>query len=954
MKSLVAGRSAIVALTMGTVLVLGSVASASIIVFDGDSFVTEASMFAEAGGMGSEIEVPTDPLTPLENYGFGLSHAHNDGIGNSTSSVLQEYDLFQEDGMLAFSLITNAAGEFSPLHEFPFSGSVESLVDTRITFTVTQDVAVKLEGAASTCSDALPGRMSGTSLTSSIHLIQIGDDEPLCAWNSPDDPLPCDDDSEELLTVCEVELEEGQIYRLEILAQANGDFEFVIDDIYQFSTDSELLFVVLPPDEPENPGIGVTKFADADLVCPDVNTTVTYTYHVENTGDAPLTNVAVTDDKCDAIEGPFGVAMDGACDGVLQGDTLDVGETWCYDCTTTIVGQTTNTVSVEAETVEEGIEVEDEDDLTIFTNNPIDVEVMGEAICAEEGSGQVCAVATGGGGFYTVTWFDNNEDFIGECLGVAAGEQCCIDVSDEQDHTAIAVDEIGCAGEGTGNININPNRFVTVVSEQVCDGFCGDLVATAAGGTPPYDIQWFDLGGNPIGMTCEGVPENGECALEACDAVLYTAVATDSLGCTGGNTGSLDISPNPNVSIESACLDGGEAELCAVVTGGSSQHDFLWDTGATTECITVAEPGEYCVYVTDQEGCEDGACADVFEEPVCEIDGPDDVESNETHPYCGPDNVDSYQWTVSGECEIIGSDDSQCADITFTNSGSCTVSLHIVNDDDCDDECDVDVTIDGVQCEFSESLPCIESPDDTAPISVEVVDGQSPFTFDWSISEDWSITDGHDTDTVIVEAGQAESAQLCVIVTDSNGSETECCVTLNLSVDGCEGCTPGFWKNHSGEGPQSNEWVGYDPHQLFSDVFDDAFPSMTLLEVVDLGGGGLNSLGRHAVASLLNAASPNVHFPLSPQQVIDMFNDAFADGSDTEIEAVKDIFEALNEAGCPLSHVADFNEDGFVDVTDLLILLSNWGEPEPCDITATGAADVNDLIILLNNWGPTY
>ena len=37
--------------------------------------------------------------------------------------------------------------------------------------------------------------------------------------------------------------------------------------------------------------------------------------------------------------------------------------------------------------------------------------------------------------------------------------------------------------------------------------------------------------------------------------------------------------------------------------------------------------------------------------------------------------------------------------------------------------------------------------------------------------------------------------------------------------------------------------------------FDDAFPGMTLLEVLSQGGGGLNALGRHTVAALLNAAS---------------------------------------------------------------------------------------------------
>lgn len=53
---------------------------------------------------------------------------------------------------------------------------------------------------------------------------------------------------------------------------------------------------------------------------------------------------------------------------------------------------------------------------------------------------------------------------------------------------------------------------------------------------------------------------------------------------------------------------------------------------------------------------------------------------------------------------------------------------------------------------------------------------------------------------------------------------------------------------------------------------------------------------------------------------------------------------------------ADLNCDGVVDVSDLLILLANWGPcPRsgecPADLNGDGAVDVSDLLILLANWG---
>lgn len=56
------------------------------------------------------------------------------------------------------------------------------------------------------------------------------------------------------------------------------------------------------------------------------------------------------------------------------------------------------------------------------------------------------------------------------------------------------------------------------------------------------------------------------------------------------------------------------------------------------------------------------------------------------------------------------------------------------------------------------------------------------------------------------------------------------------------------------------------------------------------------------------------------------------------------------------SNPADLNGDGVVDVSDLLILLSNWGQCPPgdeClgDINNDGVVNISDLLILLANWG---
>ena len=65
---------------------------------------------------------------------------------------------------------------------------------------------------------------------------------------------------------------------------------------------------------------------------------VTYTYREKNTGDDPITGVALTDDKCAPV-------ARGADDPGNNDNILDVGETWVFTCSTTLNETTTNVVT---------------------------------------------------------------------------------------------------------------------------------------------------------------------------------------------------------------------------------------------------------------------------------------------------------------------------------------------------------------------------------------------------------------------------------------------------------------------------------------------------------------------------------------------------------------------------------------------------------------------------------
>lgn len=120
---------------------------------------------------------------------------------------------------------------------------------------------------------------------------------------------------------------------------------------------------------------------------------------------------------------------------------------------------------------------------------------------------------------------------------------------------------------------------------------------------------------------------------------------------------------------------------------------------------------------------------------------------------------------------------------------------------------------------------------------------------------------------------------------------------VGFKKDGSQGCTPGYWKQTQHFG----NWTDpYDPTDQFSAHFENAFPGLTLLQVLEQGGGGLNALGRHTVAALLNGASPypdGVNFAYSDIDVINLFNGVFPGG---DYEGLKNTFAGYNELGCPL------------------------------------------------------
>jgi hypothetical protein len=123
---------------------------------------------------------------------------------------------------------------------------------------------------------------------------------------------------------------------------------------------------------------------------------------------------------------------------------------------------------------------------------------------------------------------------------------------------------------------------------------------------------------------------------------------------------------------------------------------------------------------------------------------------------------------------------------------------------------------------------------------------------------------------------------------------------------GSEGCTPGYWKNHT----ESWGSTGYSPSQALSTVFSSTglgtLASTTMLQALQGGGGPSITdkkkiLLRAAVASLLNAAHPGVDFSMTTAQIITAVNAALESNDPVTILNLATDLDRRNNGGCALN-----------------------------------------------------
>lgn len=160
------------------------------------------------------------------------------------------------------------------------------------------------------------------------------------------------------------------------------------------------------------------------------------------------------------------------------------------------------------------------------------------------------------------------------------------------------VDNDGCQATATFNV-ASPSEIIwtTSINSSSCGNADGSATVNVQGGTAPYNYQWFDAQGNALGSTTD--TQSGLVAGN------YICTISDANGCS--KVVSLVISDAGSPVIElnnvtsSSCDNDGSIDI--EIISSSPIQSITWSNGETTEDISNLAPGNYTVYVMDDNGC---------------------------------------------------------------------------------------------------------------------------------------------------------------------------------------------------------------------------------------------------------------------------------------------------------------------------------------------------------------
>jgi len=149
-------------------------------------------------------------------------------------------------------------------------------------------------------------------------------------------------------------------------------------------------------------------------------------------------------------------------------------------------------------------------------------------------------------------------------------------------YAVTGTDANGCSSTSFSTVTVRPLPQVVLANTFVCPGG----TATLNAGNPGSTYQWSN------GQTSQSI--------NVATAGTYTVTVTNAQGCSASATAQVTQGGTFSNSLQNVSFCAGGSTTLNAGNPGSS---YLWNTGATSQTITVSAGGNYSVIITDANGC---------------------------------------------------------------------------------------------------------------------------------------------------------------------------------------------------------------------------------------------------------------------------------------------------------------------------------------------------------------
>jgi hypothetical protein len=128
------------------------------------------------------------------------------------------------------------------------------------------------------------------------------------------------------------------------------------------------------------------------------------------------------------------------------------------------------------------------------------------------------------------------------------------------------------------------------VNHETCEDRNDGSIELDITAAEPFNINWSN--------------GSDDLLIENLSPGTYSVTILDGVGCSTTIQATVEQAPSINLSISILNVTDEQANLKAETNGINAPYTYLWNTGDTTETITISEDGVYSVTVTDTNNCE--------------------------------------------------------------------------------------------------------------------------------------------------------------------------------------------------------------------------------------------------------------------------------------------------------------------------------------------------------------